>query len=110
VRCTRSFAPVLGGAFVQADVRWEHAKGSYEELTLFGVDREGRLAFWSFTSDGKSSHGVAADAADIHPNAIGFEADMPAGRARMAFWPHENDGYPLLPSLPLVPGPLSLVA
>ncbi|MEJ2601147.1 MAG: hypothetical protein P8Z00_22645 [Anaerolineales bacterium] len=33
------------------------------------------------------------DVTDIHPQAIGFEAEMPAGRARMAYWPADEDGF-----------------
>jgi hypothetical protein len=33
------------------------------------------------------------DVSDIHPQAIGFEAQMPAGIARMAYWPDEEDGF-----------------
>lgn len=47
VKCTRTFAPVLNGAYIQL---------TYSE-------------------------------------AIGFEAHMLAGLARMAYWPDEADGY-----------------
>ena len=30
---------------------------------------------------------------DVHPQAIGFEAEMPAGLARMVYWPHEEEGF-----------------
>jgi hypothetical protein len=30
---------------------------------------------------------------DLHPEAIGFEAHMPAGLARMAYWPEEGGGF-----------------
>jgi hypothetical protein len=33
--------------------------------------------------------GAFADVSDIHPEAIGFEAQMPAGLTRMAYWPDE---------------------
>lgn len=46
--------------------------------------------FHSFTSDGKRSNGVAVDAPDVHALAVAFEADMPAGRARMLYWPAED--------------------
>ena len=29
----------------------------------------------------------------IHPDAIGFEAQMPAGPARMAYWPDAVEGF-----------------
>jgi hypothetical protein len=57
------------------------------------VNAEGQIAFWSFTSDNKNSQGTIADVSDIHPEAIGFEARMPAGLARMVYWPDEEDGY-----------------
>ena len=44
-----------------------------------------RVAFWSFTSDGKRSQGASADVTDLHPEAVGFEAQMPAGLGRMAY-------------------------
>ena len=57
---------------------------------MIGVAPLGRLHFWSFTSDGKNSNGTIADVTDIHPEAIGFEAQMPAGLARMAYWPDDE--------------------
>ena len=93
VTCTRSFTPVLGSNYVQLTARWEFGARPYEEVALMGVNREGQLAFWSFTSDGKNSSGTIADATDVHPEAIGFQAQMPAGLARMVYWPDEVDGY-----------------
>lgn len=92
VRCTRSFAPILSGTYVQLIARWEFSDGVYEEHAFFGVDDGKKLAFWSFTSDGKHSQGVIADVSDIHPLAVGFEAQMPAGLARMVYWPNETGG------------------
>ena len=60
---------------------------------MIGVGDGGQVCFWSFTSDGKRSQGVLADVTDLHPEAVGFEADMPAGRARMAYWPEEAGGF-----------------
>ena len=51
------------------------------------------LSFWSFTSDGKRSTGALADVREVHPLAIGFEAQMPAGLARMVYWPAEGGGF-----------------
>ncbi len=93
VSCARTFTPILGGTRIQLTARWEFEKGVYEELAIIGADSDGKIAFWSFTSDGKHSTGTIADVFDIHPNAIGFEAQMPAGLARMAYWPDEQDGY-----------------
>jgi len=53
----------------------------------------GEIAFWSFTSDGQRSEGRLADASDLHPEALGFEAEMPAGLARMVYWPAEGEGF-----------------
>ena len=58
-----------------------------------GINSDGKVAFWSFTSDGKNSFGLLMDVTDIHPEAIGFEAKMPAGLARMAYWPDGGGGY-----------------
>jgi len=93
VSCTRTFTPILGGTRIQLLARWEFNKGVYEELAIIGQDIEGKIAFWSFTSDGKSSTGTIADVSDIHTEAIGFEAQMPAGLARVIYWPDEEEGY-----------------
>jgi hypothetical protein len=92
VRCTRAFMPILGGSYVQLLARWEFAKGAYEELAIYGVGDDGAVTFWSFTSDGKRSFGVLTQANDIHPEAIAFEAQVPAGVARMAYWPDAAGG------------------
>jgi len=93
VRCTRTFMPVLGASYVQLTARWEFAKGAaYDEMALYGVGDDGTVTFWSFTSDGKRSLGVVADCTDIHPHAIGFEAQVSAGTAHMAYWPDEAEG------------------
>lgn len=95
--CYRQLAPVLGGRYLQLDVRWEFGpRGSavaYEERALIGVGADGKVRFWSFTSDGKRSDGMLADVTDLHPEAVGFEAEMPAGRARMAYWPAPDGGF-----------------
>jgi hypothetical protein len=70
--------------------RWNFGKGNYDEWALFGIDRQGTVGFWSFTSDGKQSQGVLIDATDLHPEAIGFVAEMPAGTARMVYWPEDG--------------------
>lgn len=96
-RCRRTLHPILGGKFLQLSVRWEFGGGGsgrgYEETAIIGAGDDGQVAFWSFTSDGKRSQGVLADVTDLHPEAVGFEADMPAGRARMAYWPVEGGGF-----------------
>ncbi|HQR00315.1 MAG TPA: hypothetical protein PLA61_05700, partial [Ferruginibacter sp.] len=65
---------------------------AYKETALFGI-RDGALSFWSFTSDGKHSQGTLSDGSDVHPEAICFEAQMPAGIARMDYWPNEAGGF-----------------
>src|SRR5689334_18276000 len=93
VKCTRTFVTVLNGSHIQLTAQWQFKKGTYEEVAIIGVNREGTLAFWSFTSDGKNSNGVLADVSDVHPEAIGFEAQMPAGIARTVYWPDESGGF-----------------
>jgi hypothetical protein len=92
LRCTRTFTRVLGGKYIQLVARWYMGKGVYEEIAVLGV-HDGTVRFWSFTSDGKRSEGELAGGKDVHPEAIAFEADMPAGRARMIYWPDEGDGF-----------------
>jgi hypothetical protein len=93
VKCTRVFEPVLGGNYIRLTAKWYFGKGVYEEVAMIGVKADGNVGFWSFVSDGKNSNGVVADVTDIHPEAIGFEAQMPAGLARMAYWPDDADGF-----------------
>jgi hypothetical protein len=92
VRCTRTFARILGGKYIRLEASWDFSGKVYEEYALYGV-REGKLSFWSFTSDGKCSEGMIADGTDVHPRAIAFEARMPAGIARMIYWPEESGGF-----------------
>jgi hypothetical protein len=109
IRCEREFSPGLRGAYVQLQARWQFGSAAapaqqeaarsgqpprvYEELALIGAGDDGQVRFWSFTSDGKRSEGTVADVTDLHPQAIGFEAQMPAGLARMAYWPDEEQGF-----------------
>ena len=93
VKCRRSFETVLSGKYIQLTANWEYASNTYDELAMMGVNREKEICFWSFTSDGKQSEGKLADVSDIHPDAIGFEAHMPAGIGRMAYWPDEAEGF-----------------
>jgi hypothetical protein len=92
VRCTRTFTPILHGKYVELRASWEFAKGVYEEVAMLGISN-GKLSFWSFTSDGKRSEGMLADGSDVDPQAIAFEAEMPAGRARMIYWPDAGEGF-----------------
>ena len=88
--CTREFAP-FGGDYIQLDARWQIGPGrEYREIAFFGKGDAAALAFWSFTNDGKKSQGMLSEATDVHPQAIVFEAEMPAGRARMIYWPVED--------------------
>lgn len=97
VRCWRKLAPILDSKYLRLEARWEIGSVEnsrvYEELAIIGVGEDGVVNFWSFTSDGKRSQGWLADVSDIHPQAIGFEADMPAGRGRMAYWPAQDGGF-----------------
>jgi hypothetical protein len=97
VRCVRTLLPILDGSYVQLTAQWEYGTGEagrkYEELALIGAGDDGVVSFWSFTSDGKRSVGRLADVSDIHLEAVGFEAQMPAGLARQAYWPAEDGGF-----------------
>jgi hypothetical protein len=93
VSCTRAFTSVLGGNYIQLDAQWKFPQGIYRELAIIGAGEGGEISFWSFTSDGKRSQGTITDVTDVHPEAIGFEARMPAGIARMAYWPDEGGGF-----------------
>lgn len=63
---------------------------TYDELALIGTGGEKNVRFWSFTSDGKQTYGVAADATDLHPEAIGFEATVMGRQARQVYFPAED--------------------
>jgi hypothetical protein len=92
VRVRRTLAPVLNGAWLQLTVEWQMPQGTYRELAVIGSEK-GKVRFWSFTSDGKRSEGTLAKVTDLHPEAVGFEATMPAGLARMAYWPADDGGF-----------------
>ncbi|MEL7006724.1 MAG: hypothetical protein AAFN93_28960, partial [Bacteroidota bacterium] len=91
--CRRSFEPMLGNKFIKLEVLWKLTTKDYLDHTLIGLNRKKEICFWSFTSDGKNSQGILTDVSDIHPAAIGFVAEMPAGTARQAYWPDEEDGF-----------------
>ncbi|QQR73256.1 MAG: hypothetical protein IPJ17_17490 [Holophagales bacterium] len=92
VACRRSFARAIGGAWIVLEAEWDFSGKRYLEHAIYGVGESGELTFWSFTSDGKRSVGRLADGQDVHPSAIAFEAEMPAGLARMVYWPADDDG------------------
>ena len=92
VKCVRSFMITLGGRYVLLDCEWRFGSTTYVEQAYFGV-KDGLLTFWSFTNDGKNATGVLTSAMDIHKDAICFEADMDAGRARQVYWPNEEGGF-----------------
>lgn len=92
VKCTRQFTSVLNGNYIELNAMWEFGTKNYTEKALIGIN-EGILTFWSFTSDGKKSVGHLTDGTDVHPQAICFEAQMPAGTARMIYWPDEVSGF-----------------
>jgi hypothetical protein len=97
VKVSRSLESILGGHYIELKVLWGFgASGTgrgYEEIAVIGVGQDKQVGFWSFTSDGKRSEGTLADVTDLHPEAVGFEAQMPAGLARMAYWPEEGGGF-----------------
>jgi hypothetical protein len=93
VTCRRVFARAAGSAVVILTAVWEFGQTRYEELAVFAPGDDGGLAFWSFTSDGKRSTGKLAAAPDLHPEALTFEAQMPAGLARQAYWPDPGGGF-----------------
>lgn len=93
VSCTRTLAKTLNGSYVELRAEWKFAQGSYLETALIGVRADGKVAFWSFTSDGKHSQGELSDGSDVHPEALAFVAEMPAGTARMVYWPDAADGF-----------------
>lgn len=93
VKCQREFKKVLSGKYIELNVNWEFLDRTYDEMAMIGVNKEKEITFWSFTSDGKESEGKLADGTDIHPQAIGFEANMPAGLARMVYWPDDVEGF-----------------
>ncbi|HEX3167234.1 MAG TPA: hypothetical protein VHQ93_13290 [Chitinophagaceae bacterium] len=92
VKCTRTFEPILRGNYIQLTAIWDISRSLYSEHAIIGT-RDGILTFWSFTSDGKNSQGKLADGTDVHPEAICFEAEMPAGLARMIYWPNPESGF-----------------
>jgi hypothetical protein len=93
MRCSRTFSP-LGKGWIELDARWQIGPAKeYRERAFFGAGEDGRLACFSFTSDGKRSVGHLADASDVAGEIIAFEALMPAGLARILYWPL-NDSRP----------------
>ncbi len=92
LKCTRVLEPILGDNYIQMTVKWNFSNFVYQENAIIGI-YDGKLSFWSFTSDGKNSQGIIADGTDIHPEAICFEAQMPAGLARMIYWPNLEGGF-----------------
>lgn len=92
IKCTRVFEPVLAANYIQLTAKWHMGKSVYQEHAIIGM-YEGKISFWSFTIDGKNSKGTLADGTDVHPEAICFEAQMPAGLARMIYWPHPEEGF-----------------
>ena len=88
--CTRAFTP-FGKGWIMLDARWWIAPDrEYREVAFIGGDNAESLVCHSYTNDGKSSLGRRTDGSDVHPLAIAFEAAMPAGLARMIYWPLED--------------------
>ena len=94
IACVREFSP-FGEKALHLDARWKMGPGrEYREIGFYRLNEDGKLGFLSFTNDGKSSIGTLCDARDIHADAIAFQAKMPAGTARMAYWPTDDgDGF-----------------
>ena len=91
VKCTRTFSYLHREKWIILDANWEFVGDKhYVEHAVIGLDSNGQVTFWSFTSDGKRSHGVLSKAPDIHVEAVAFEAEMPAGLARMTYWPEDE--------------------
>lgn len=89
LHCARTFR-AFGKSWIELDARWDMgSRGTYREIALYGAGPEGGLAVYSFTNDGKRSEGRLVDGSDVHPAAIAFQAQMPAGIARMIYWPVE---------------------
>jgi hypothetical protein len=93
VRCERRFKKALHDSYIELAAIWHMGDEIYEERCFFGCDATGKVRFWSFTSDGKQSNGELTDVTDIHPEAIGFVAQMSAGIARQAYWPDGTEGF-----------------
>jgi len=91
VKCIRTFTKFHRDKWIMLDATWDFGGKFYKEHAIFGVDASGVVSFWSFTSDGKHSQGALSTAPDIHVEAVSFEAQMPAGLARMTYWP-ETEG------------------
>ena len=92
IKCTREFTSILQGKYIELTAKWEFGSGNYDEKAVIGMSGD-QLSFWSFTSDGKRSEGHLADGTDVHPEAVCFEAQVPAGLARMIYWPAEDGGF-----------------
>jgi hypothetical protein len=110
--CIRTYT-LFGEGWVRLEAEWKFGAGKanpklsdaqkaamqayagrgYKEVAIFGPNADGVLSYWSFTSDGKKSEGALADGTDVHPQALCFEAQMPAGLARQVFWPDEAGGW-----------------
>lgn len=88
--CSREFT-AFGKGWLRLEAEWRMGdRPPYRETAFYGKADDGRLAFHSFTNDGKRSTGRLIAAPDVHADAIAFEAQMPAGLARMLYWPRED--------------------
>src|SRR5215831_13395718 len=71
INCVRTIEEILGGSYLRLNARWKlekaakpadeagtESKGGYEELAIIGAGDNGKVTFWSFTSDGKRSQGT----------------------------------------------------
>jgi len=67
VSCTRTLAKTLNGSYLELRAEWKFPQGSYLETALIGVRPDGKVAFWSFTSDGNHSEGELAESLFVRP-------------------------------------------
>jgi hypothetical protein len=88
--CVRTFASALENSCVILDAYWTLPNKIYQEHAIIRPNDDGVLAVWSFTSDGKRSEGSLSDGSDVDPSAIAFVSQMPAGLARMIYWPADS--------------------
>ena len=94
VRVELSFALAVEGTTVVKQAQWWlRGKKSYEEMAVYFKGTVAPLEFVSFTSDGKRSEGRLTDDEDAPPDALVFQAQMPAGLARMIFWKEALEGF-----------------
>ena len=94
VRVELRFALAAGNTtVVKQAIWWLRGKKSYEEIAVFCKGDEAPLEFVSFTSDGRRSEGRVTADQDAPSDALVFQAQMPAGLARMLYWKETREGF-----------------